>query len=169
MFIRTKFGYLEIDRNNKLRIDTTVPMKPKHEFIVHYNADLTCLSLYSPLVDRFMNCGTFSRKYELNKGAFIFEQPTFSDSSSLNKGAFIFDAPTTGKDETEFEVQFNESARNVTLYYAKHHSYSRSKEPILVQTAVANSSNRLNFISLDVDDDDEREPLELFFESVSIK
>ena len=118
-------------------------MKPKHEFTVHYNTDLTCLSLYSPSVDRFMNCGTFS------------------DSSSFNKGAFIFDAPTTGKDETEFEVQFNESARSVTLYYAKHQSYDWSLVPILVQKAVANSSNRLSLV--------DGKPLELFFEPVSIE
>lgn len=58
LFIRTEFGYLTVDQKNKLKVDKTVPMKPTHEFIVHYNADLTCLSLYSPAIDRFMSCGT---------------------------------------------------------------------------------------------------------------
>ena len=117
-------------------------MKPKHEFIVHYNADLTCLSLYSPSVDRFMNCGTFS------------------DSDKLNKGGFIFDAPTTGKDVTEFEVQFDDCTRSVTLYYAKHHQYDLDMAPILVQKAVACYYDYLDFT--------DGKPLELFFEPVSI-
>ena len=147
LFIRTEFGYLDADQNNKLRIDKTVPMKPKHEFIVHYNEDLTRLSLYSPSLDRFMNCGTYN-----------------GVNSDVN-GAFVFDAPTADKDETEFEVQFDESTSSVTLHYSKHHWLLRGSILIRRDVGTYSSSPSLNFIS-NVDAD-HRDPLKFFFEQVA--
>ena len=121
-------------------------MKPAHEFTVHYNADLTRLSLYSPSLDRFMTCGT----YVIGNDRF--------------NGAFVFEAPTADKDETEFEVQFDEYTSSVTLHYAKHHSLHWDMEPILIQRDVGtySYSSSLDFIS-NVGADD-RKPVKFFFE-----
>ena len=125
-------------------------MKPKHEFIVHYNEDLSRLSLYSPSLDRFMSCGTFT--------------DIINDDV---KGAFVFDVPTASKDETEFEVRFDEFTRSVTLYYAKHHSHHWAKDPILIQRPVAAYSADSGFRFLSLIGARYTDPLKFFFEPVA--